>query len=65
MSAGNEHSCALLEDGSVDCWGNNDYGQLGTGDWTSTLIPTAVLGLDAGAYFIGERNETDFNFNFN
>ena len=26
------HSCALLDDASVKCWGRNRYGQLGLGD---------------------------------
>ena len=29
ISAGNEHSCALLDNASVKCWGYNGYGQLG------------------------------------
>ena len=32
ISAGYDHNCALLDDGSIKCWGNNQYGQLGLGD---------------------------------
>ena len=29
---GENHTCVLLSDGSVKCWGNNHFGQLGRGD---------------------------------
>jgi alpha-tubulin suppressor-like RCC1 family protein len=32
MDAGGSHTCALLNDGSVKCWGLNSNGQLGLGD---------------------------------
>lgn len=32
ISVGTDHACALLDDGSVKCWGENDQGELGLGD---------------------------------
>jgi len=32
VAAGGHHSCAILSDGRVSCWGYNFYGQLGLGD---------------------------------
>lgn len=28
VSAGYEHDCAIMIDGSSKCWGENDYGQV-------------------------------------
>lgn len=49
-------SCALMKFGGVYCWGNNDYGQLGTGDTVSKLVPTQVVGLSTGAPFTSLSN---------
>jgi alpha-tubulin suppressor-like RCC1 family protein len=39
------HVCALLSAGTVFCWGDNTYGQLGTGNTTASAIPVAVPNL--------------------
>lgn len=39
VTAGGEHSCALLQDGRVQCWGANWWGQLGEGTTTLRSVP--------------------------
>ncbi len=45
VAAGGNTTCALVVDGSVQCWGANDRGQTGTGlPGTSVTVPTPVSG---------------------
>jgi alpha-tubulin suppressor-like RCC1 family protein len=39
------HSCALLTDGTVQCWGYNEFGSVGDGTFTDRANPTDVVGL--------------------
>ena len=43
VAAGEEHSCALHEDGTISCWGNMEAGRLGSG--SSPWLPQKVIGL--------------------
>jgi alpha-tubulin suppressor-like RCC1 family protein len=45
VSAGGDHTCALLASGSVQCWGENSNGELGNNSWTTSNIPVQVIGL--------------------
>lgn len=46
ITTGFEHSCALIDDGTVRCWGYNFYGELGDGTTTLSTTPVTVIGLD-------------------
>jgi alpha-tubulin suppressor-like RCC1 family protein len=44
LAAGGNHTCALLRTGGVQCWGDNDNGELGDGTLTPRAAPTSVQG---------------------
>ncbi len=46
ISAGGNHTCALLNDGNVKCWGYNDYGQLGDNSTSDSFAPTSAIDFD-------------------
>jgi alpha-tubulin suppressor-like RCC1 family protein len=49
ISAGFRHTCAVLGDGTAQCWGWNDVGQLGNGTTTNASAPVVALGLSGVA----------------
>lgn len=42
VAAGDNHTCALSAAGTVTCWGNNTWGNLGDGSLTQRLGPVGV-----------------------
>ena len=56
IDGGSEHTCALLRDGTVKCWGSNSYGQLGQNSWTSSLVPQSVLNVSGAWQLAVGRN---------
>jgi alpha-tubulin suppressor-like RCC1 family protein len=45
ISMGGMHSCALLTDNTVACWGENGTGQLGDGSTDNSPVPVIVPNL--------------------
>jgi alpha-tubulin suppressor-like RCC1 family protein len=61
VAARSTHTCALLTDGRAQCWGENNFGQLGNGASLATGVPTAspqlVVGLsNATALYSGSSS---------
>jgi len=44
-STGTNQTCATLKDGQVQCWGANEFGQLGNGTNKMSAIPVTVSGI--------------------
>lgn len=57
LAAGRSHTCALLGDGTLWCWGDNARGQLGVGDTADRPAPARVSGLPA-IVAVAAGNET-------
>ena len=62
ISAGFRHTCAVLGDGTAQCWGWNDVGQLGNGTTTNASAPVVALGLSGvAAIAAGDGNPKHFS----
>ena len=53
VSAGTGHTCALLDDASLKCWGLNNYGQLGKGNKLTLGDSAAEMGNGLTAINLG------------
>lgn len=57
IAVGLDFSCALRASGQVYCWGDNTYGQLGSGSQSDRSDPSPVAGIhDATDVWVGSRN---------
>lgn len=45
IASGDQHNLALLSNGTIMAWGDNEYGQLGNGTTQGSDLPVAVSGL--------------------
>jgi len=45
LAAGDDHTCAILRDGSLRCWGDGFLGELGDNRLLSSSLPVVVSGV--------------------
>ena len=48
VAVGASHSCAILSDNTVGCWGENEWGQLGNLSVTRSAVPVSVRLIASG-----------------
>jgi alpha-tubulin suppressor-like RCC1 family protein len=58
ICAGEGHTCAVMGDGTVRCWGHGNLGQIGNGMTASAEVPVALLGIRAAVKVTCGQNHT-------
>ena len=58
VALGDDHTCALMADGTVQCWGAGTQGQLGTGVLADSITPLAVPGIIGATAIRAQENHT-------
>lgn len=57
ITAGWEHTCALMSAGGVKCWGQNGFGQLGNNSTENSKTPVDVATLGSGVSFVVTKGD--------
>jgi alpha-tubulin suppressor-like RCC1 family protein len=59
LALGDDHTCALLENKSVQCWGDNFNGQIGNGSTNDEIFsPQTVSGINSAIAIAANRDTT-------
>jgi alpha-tubulin suppressor-like RCC1 family protein len=58
IGVGEESACAVTSSGALECWGDNTYGELGTGIPGNSATPIPVPGLSSGVAAISHGYES-------
>ena len=45
IASGANHTCVVVSRGAVECWGSNEFGELGDGKTIASKVPARVTGL--------------------
>jgi alpha-tubulin suppressor-like RCC1 family protein len=56
LALNKDHTCAIQTDGTVFCWGDNGYGQLGNQSTASTTVAVKAIGIQATAIGVGDTH---------
>ncbi len=52
VAAGMRHTCAVIHEDRLTCWGRNEYGQLGDGSTEDRSTPVHVAGFGSGSRYL-------------
>src|ERR1700690_3297477 len=61
ITSGRLHSCGLLAAGTVVCWGDNSFGELGNNSIIQSPVPVKVLGVGGKGLLTGVKAITAGN----